>query len=73
MLLKAKVFAGSKHFSFLQKTKISFEVCVKEKAERGEANRAVICALADYFKILPSRIRMVKGGRRPNKIFKIDL
>jgi uncharacterized protein YggU (UPF0235/DUF167 family) len=34
---------------------------VKEKAEEGRANRAVVKVLANYFKIDESKIRLVKG------------
>ena len=71
MLIKVKVFAGSKKEEILQKSENGFEILVKEKAERGEANRAVRRALAEFLKILPSKIRIVKGARKPNKIFEI--
>ena len=71
MLIKVKVFAGSKKEGILQKSENSFEIHVKEKAERGEANRAVTQTLAEYLKISPSKIRIVKGARKPNKIFEI--
>ena len=71
MLIKVKVFAGSKKEEILQKSENGFEISVKEKAERGEANRAVRRALAEYLKISPSKIRIVKGARKPNKIFEI--
>ena len=71
MLIKVKVFAGSKKEGILQKSENGFEISVKEKAERGEANRAVRRALAEFLKILPSKIRIVKGARKPNKIFEI--
>jgi uncharacterized protein len=48
-----------------------FEVKVKEKAEEGRANRAVIKVLANYFKIDESKIRLVKGFKERKKIFEI--
>ena len=44
---------------------------VKEKPERGEANRAVINILTQYFHVLPNKIRLIKGFKQRNKIFKI--
>ena len=73
MLIKVKVFAGSRKTGIEQKSDNSFEIRVKEKAERGQANRAVVEALAKHFKIPPSRARLIKGSRQPSKIFKIDL
>jgi uncharacterized protein YggU (UPF0235/DUF167 family) len=46
-------------------------VKVKEKAEEGRANRAVIKVLANYFKIDESQIRLVKGFKERKKIFEI--
>lgn len=71
MLIKVKVKAGVRKEGILQKSENAFEISVKEKAERGEANRAVVRALADYFKIPPFRVRLIKGARKPNKIFEI--
>ena len=71
MLIKVKVFAGAKKEDVFQKSENSFAVSVKEKAERGEANRAVRRAIAEHLKISPSKIRIVKGARKPNKIFEI--
>lgn len=73
MLIKVKVFAGAKKEGIFQKSENALEVRVKEKAERGEANSAVRRALAKNFKIPVSRVRLIKGTRRPSKIFKIDL
>lgn len=71
MLIKVKVFAGSRRESVSQKSEDAFEICVKEKAERGEANRAVRRALAEHFKVPVSKIRLIKGARQPSKIFEI--
>ncbi|QQG46536.1 MAG: DUF167 domain-containing protein [Candidatus Niyogibacteria bacterium] len=71
MLIKVKVFAGAKKEGISRKSENHFEICVKAKAERGEANRAVIRALAEHLKIPASRVRMIKGARRPSKIFEI--
>jgi uncharacterized protein YggU (UPF0235/DUF167 family) len=64
MLIKVKVFEGCKKDS-------EFEVRVKEKAEKGRANRAVIKVLANYFKIDKSRIKLTRGFKERNKIFEI--
>ena len=71
MLIKVKVFVGSKKEEIFQKSEDSFDVRVKEKAERGQANRAVRRVLAEHLKISSSKIRIVKGSRKPNKIFEI--
>jgi uncharacterized protein YggU (UPF0235/DUF167 family) len=71
MLIKIKVFPNSKEEEVIRKSEDSFEVKVRAKPIRGLANRAVIDALSLYFKIPPSRIRLVRGFRERNKIFEI--
>ena len=71
MLIKIKVFPNSKEEEVIKKSEDSFEVKVRAKPIRGLANRAVIDALSLYFKIPPSRIRLVRGFRERNKIFEI--
>ena len=71
MLIKVKVFAGCKRDEIVKKKNDEFEVRVKEKAEEGRANRAVIKVLANYFKIDESKIRLVKGFKGRKKIFEI--
>jgi uncharacterized protein YggU (UPF0235/DUF167 family) len=44
---------------------------MKEKAEEGKANKAVIKVLANYFKIDESMIRLIRGFKERNKIFEI--
>jgi len=71
MLIKAKVFPNSKKPEIIKKSEDSYEVKVKEKPVRGEANRAVISVLASFLKISESKIRLIKGFRARNKIFEI--
>ena len=71
MLIRVKVFACSKKERVVKKSESSFEIRVKEKAERGLANQAVMTALAAYFKIPASKIRLIRGAKRRNKIFEI--
>ncbi|KKU86627.1 MAG: hypothetical protein A2667_02545 [Candidatus Wildermuthbacteria bacterium RIFCSPHIGHO2_01_FULL_47_27] len=71
MLIKIKVFPESKNEEVVAKTADSFEVRIKEKAERGLANKAVITALAAYFNIPEANVRLVKGFTQRNKIFDI--
>jgi len=46
-------------------------VSVQEPPANGLANKAIIKALADYFKISSSRVRLTKGFSSRNKIFEI--
>ena len=69
MLIKVKVFANSKKEVLIKEADDQYQARVKEKAERGLANKRVIDLLALHFK--SSRIRMIKGARAKNKIFEV--
>jgi len=71
MLIKVKVFPNSKKEEITKKSEDSFEVKIKEKPERGLANKAVIRTLSSYFNISESKIRLTKGFKEKNKIFEI--
>ena len=71
MLIKVKVFPSSKREEIIKKSEDSFEIKVKAKPIKGEANRGVVRVLASYFKIPESKIRLIKGFKQRNKIFKI--
>lgn len=71
MLIRVQVFPGSNKEEVIKKANGGFEVQVRARAERGLANQAVIGVLAVYFKIPASKIRLVKGFTRRNKIFNI--
>ena len=49
-----------------------FVVAVTEPPEKGNANEAVIQALAEYFGIAPSLIGIVSGATSRQKIVEID-
>jgi len=71
MLIKVKVFPGSKKEEIIKKSEDVFEIRVKEKPERGMANRGVVRILSAYFNIPESKLRLIKGFKERNKIFKI--
>jgi hypothetical protein len=71
LLIKVKVFAGCEKDKIVKKKDDEFEVRVKEKAEKGRANRAMIKVFANYFKVDESKIRLIKGFKERNKIFEI--
>ncbi|MCX6761191.1 MAG: DUF167 domain-containing protein [Candidatus Nealsonbacteria bacterium] len=71
MLIKVKVFPKSKKEEILKKSEDSFEIKVKEKPERGEANVAAIMLLASFLKIPKEKIRIIKGSKQRNKILKV--
>jgi len=71
MLIKVKVFPNSKREEVIKKSEDSFEVKIKEKPEKGRANREVVRVFSSYFKISESKIRLIKGFKKRNKIFEI--
>jgi len=71
MLIRVKVFPNSKKAEIIEKSEGVFEIKVKAKPIKGEANMEAIKALAFYFKIPESKIRLIKGFKQRNKIFEI--
>jgi len=72
MFIRVKVFPGSKKEAIIKKSEHSFEIKIKEKPKRGEANKRLVLVLASYFKIVKSKIKLIKGFRQRNKIFEIN-
>ena len=71
MRIKIKVFPQAGKEEIIKKTDESFEVWVKAKPVQGQANRAVLRALAEYFAVSSDTIRQIKGFRERNKVFEI--
>ncbi len=71
MLIKVKVFPNNKKEEIIKKSEDSFDIKVKEKPINGLANIAVKKALSLYFKIPVSKVRLLRGFKTKNKIFKI--
>lgn len=49
----------------------NYMVSVKEMPEKGKANEAIRNALAVYFKIASSRVKIISGYSSRNKIIEI--
>jgi len=71
ILVKVKVFPGSKKQEIIEKSKDSLEIKVKERPVQGRANKEVIFLLSSHFDVPQSRVKLIKGFRERNKIFKI--
>jgi len=71
MFLKVKVFPNSKKEEIIKKSEDEFEIKVKEKAERGRANKRVKEVLARYLNISEEKLILIRGAKQRNKIFKI--
>ncbi len=53
------------------KEKEWFVVSVRERAERGRANVAIAKALAEYFNVSNSQVRLISGFSSKQKTFEI--
>jgi uncharacterized protein (TIGR00251 family) len=73
MLIKVKSNPLSKKEEIVKKAEDSFEIKVKEKPERGEANKRIKQILSEYFKVSSGRVILIKGAKQKSKIFDIKL
>lgn len=48
-----------------------YRVSIKESPVDGKANEAIIRALAKYFDVAPSLVRMISGKTSKHKVFEI--
>ncbi len=49
-----------------------FEVSVTAPPVKGLANQAIVKAVAEYFKIAPSRVRIISGFTSRQKVLEIN-
>lgn len=71
MLIKVKVIPDASEIAVTKKKEDEYKVKVKAEPKRGEANKAVSIVLANYLDLKQEDLRLVKGGKQRNKIFKI--
>ncbi len=71
MKISVKAKAGAKKEGVLKIGASEFKISVKEPAKEGRANEAIARALADYFEVAPSRVRLLSGFTSRQKIFEI--
>ena len=52
----------------------TFEISVKEKAERNMANNRIISIIRDYFQVAKGQgtVRIISGHHSPSKIFSVE-
>jgi len=73
MYIKARVSAGMKKESFVEKSPDTVHIAVKEKAERNMANQRVIELVAGHFKVPKSKVRIISGHQSPSKILSVAI
>lgn len=71
MKVFVKVKTGSKEKKVERVDDNHFLVFVKERPKKGEANKAVIKAVADYFGVAVSNVVMISGLKSRQKTIKI--
>ena len=69
IFVKAKPNAKEEKVEKVNET--HYIVSVKEPPVKGKANAAIARALADYFKIAPSRVRLISGFASKEKLFEV--
>lgn len=73
MYIKVRVFPNSKKELINKKKENSFEIFVKEKAERNLANKKVVEIIAKTFEIKTNQVRIVSGHQHHNKILSLEV
>lgn len=71
-LIQIKVIPNAKKPEVIEKDNL-FKVKVSAPAIEGKANKAVIKILAEYFKVKPKQVSIIKGETSNLKTIKIFL
>lgn len=76
MYLRVKVCPNSKKTKInkaekLEDGNISFVIDIKEPAKNGLANQSIKIVLSEYLNINPDKLRLISGGLKPSKVFKV--
>jgi len=71
MIIRVKIFPGSKKAHIEKMSENSFVLNIRKKPIEGEANKEAIDMLKEYFNVSKSQIRLIRGFKRRNKIFEI--
>lgn len=72
MLVKVHVYPGSKEEEVSRVGQDALKVKVRQKPENNAANARVKELLAFYFAVPAGKVRLIKGGHEPHKIFEIS-
>ena len=71
MKIFVKAKPNSKTESIKKLSETNFEICVKEPPVRGQANTAIIMALAKHFGVRFSEVKIISGHTSRQKIVEI--
>ena len=70
--IHVKVTAGAGEEEFKEKSSDHFEISVKEKAQRNEANNRIIELVAKHFKVPVKKVRIINGHHHPSKLLVVE-
>lgn len=71
MIIYVKTKPGAKKAKIEKKNEDNYEVWVKESAQRGKANDAVIEAIAKYFKLTKAKVFIESGHTARTKVVEL--
>ena len=73
MYIKVRVNASAKKEKIEKKTKDTYYISVKEKAERNMANRRVCEIAANLLEVPVKSVRIISGHQSPSKILSVGV
>lgn len=72
MYIKVKVQAGAKREVITKKSKDSYLISVRERAERNLANKRICEIMASLFSVSIKNVRIINGHQSPTKMLSIN-
>ncbi len=73
MYVRVNVVADARKESVVRKDDTTFQITVKEPAERNLANKRIREILAEEFKVSVTQVSILTGHRSPSKMCSIEL
>ena len=73
MYIKLYVNADAKREVFIARNENTFDVSVKEPAERNLANTRAMELIARHFGIAVGKVKIVNGHHSPSKLLRVDV
>lgn len=71
MYVKVRATAGAKREEILRESETHFNITVREKAERNEANTRIRELIALHFRVPLGKVRIVNGHQSPSKLLDV--
>jgi len=71
MIIKVKVIAGAKDNNIEKISEDEYKIHLKERAEKGKANKKLVELLADYLNCKKTQIRIKQGFTSNIKVIEI--